>query len=143
MTYSFARQLARNVGATLRASYTFTPELTLQAYAQLFLLAEHYSDFSTFTAGAPGQRARVRLGDLVAAPAPAANPDVQQAALNLNLVLRWEFRLGSTLYLVYSRAQAPPATLLPGEESALDLRPILHGRAAVDVLMLKISYWFG
>ncbi|HET6148486.1 MAG TPA: DUF5916 domain-containing protein [Polyangia bacterium] len=143
VTYSFARQLARNVGATLRASYTFTPELTLQAYAQLFLVAEHFSDFSTFTAGAPGQRARVRLGDLVAAPPPAANPDVQQAALNLNVVLRWEFRLGSTLYLVYSRAQAPPATLLPGEEAALDLRPVLRGRSSVDVLMLKISYWFG
>ena len=143
VTYTFARQLARNLGATLRASYTFTPELTLQAYAQLFLLAEHFSGFSTFTAAAVGQRARVRLADLTPAAAPASNPDVQQTALNINVVLRWEFRLGSTMYLVYTRSQAPAVTLQPGEEPGLDLRPIWYGRASVDVLMLKVSYWFG
>lgn len=143
VTYTFARQLARNVGATLRASYTFTPELTLQAYAQLFLLAEHFSDFTTFSAAAPGQHARVRLGDLTPAAPPTTNPDVQQTALNVNVVLRWEFRLGSTMYLVYTRSQAPSLTLQPGEEAALDLRPAWHGRASIDVLMLKVSYWFG
>ena len=148
VTYLFGRQRARNVGATLRASYTFTPELTLQAYAQLFLLAVHDSDFSSFTAASAGLRQRVRLVDLVpVAPSPsgglATNPDVQQTALNVNVVLRWEYRLGSTLYLVYTRAQTPPVTVPLGDEARLDPRPALHERAAVDVLMLKISYWWG
>ena len=41
-----------------------------------------------------------------AGPAPA-NPDFVQGALNVNVVLRWEYRLGSLLYVVYSRAQIP------------------------------------
>jgi hypothetical protein len=143
VTYTFGRQLARNVGATLRASYAFTPDFTVQAYAQLFLLAEHYTDFATFTAAAPGLRARVRLTDLAPAAPPGTNPDVQQTTLNVNVVLRWEYRLGSTLYLVYSRAQTPPLTVPSGDEASLDLRPILRGRAAVDVVLLKVSYWWG
>ncbi|HYO65003.1 MAG TPA: hypothetical protein VEU33_02870 [Archangium sp.] len=62
------------------------------------------------------------------------------AALNLNLVLRWEYRLGSTLFLVYSRAQhegpspkggTPPATLLPGN---------LFSGPANDAVLVKWSY---
>ena len=144
VTYTFGAQLARNVGATLRASYTLTPELTFQAYAQLFLVAEHFSDFSTFTAASAGAHARVRLRDLTAAAAPTTNPDIQTTALNVNLVLRWEYRLGSTLYLVYTRAQTPASpTLTSGEDAGLDLRPIFRGRASTDVLLLKLSYWFG
>jgi hypothetical protein len=142
-TYTFGRQLARSAGATLRATYTFTPELTLQAYGQLFLVAQHDSDFATFT----GRRFRdrIRLADLTpdAASAPATNPDVQRAALNVNVVLRWEYRLGSTLFVVYTRAQAPAVTLMPGGDASLDVRPLLRGQSAVDVLMVKLSYWWG
>ena len=35
--YYFGKLTANSVSATLRASYTFTPQLTLQAYAQAFL----------------------------------------------------------------------------------------------------------
>jgi len=141
-TYTFGRQRARNLGATLRASYSFTPELTLQAYAQLFLLAEHDSDFSTFTTAAA--RPTVHLSDLApGAPTPAQSPDVQQATLNVNLVLRWEYRLGSTLFLVYTRAQSPSLTVSPGGDARLDVRPVLDGRASVDVVMLKLAYWWG
>lgn len=147
--YTFGRQRARNVGATARASYTFTPELSLQAYAQLFLVTKQYSDLSTFVATAP--RARIYLSALTPLspsttppPLPApADPDVQQAALNVNVVLRWEYRPGATLYLVYTRAQTPPLTVTPGAEASLDLRPILRGSGATDVLMLKLSYWWG
>ena len=59
------------------------------------------------------------------------------------MVLRWEYRLGSTLFLVYTRAQNPVLMPTPGTGASLDIRPILHGQAAVDVLMVKLAYWFG
>ena len=34
-------------------------------------------------------------------------PDFQDAALNVNVVFRWEYRLGSTIYFVYSHSQIP------------------------------------
>jgi hypothetical protein len=149
--YYFGRLEARNVSATLRATYTFTPRLSLQAYAQAFLASGHFSDMRALGLDAssgtpmrvPGQK--IYLSDLEAAmPAtPANNPDFAEAAINANVVLRWEYRLGSTLYLVYTRSQIPaldpgtfatPATLSP--------RYFAHD-AATDVILLKLSYWWG
>jgi hypothetical protein len=57
--------------------------------------------------------------------------------------VRWEYRLGSTLFLVYTRAQTPALVPAASGATSLDLAPIVHGRAAIDVLMLKLSYWWG
>jgi len=73
---------------------------------------------------------------------PDDNPDLEEAALNVNLVLRWEYRLGSTLFFVYSRTQAPDLTLNPGQEARLDAGAIRKAPAA-DVLLLKLTYWWG
>jgi hypothetical protein len=141
-SYELGRLRAENVGATLRATYTFVPTLTLQAYAQMFLASGHYSDFATFGSDPTGPRPAVRLDQLAyGAPAPTTNPDFQQGALDVNVVLRWEYRQGSLLYLVYTRSQSPQVTLAPGETGTLNLGDL--GRApAADALLLKLSYWW-
>jgi hypothetical protein len=63
-------------------------------------------------------------------------------ALNANVVLRWEWRPGCLLYLVYTRSQAPALTLAPGEVAHLDLRAVRRAPAA-DVALLKVAYWWG
>jgi hypothetical protein len=137
----FGRLLARSIGATLRASYAFTPRLSLQAYGQLFLASGHYTDFTTAVVAAGATR-QVRLASLQ--PYLGATPgdaDFEQAALNVNVVLRWEYRLGSTLFLVYTRSQVPNVGLAPGEVAALQTSAI--GRVpAVDTLLLKLSFWW-
>lgn len=136
----FGRLHARSAGATLRASYTFTPRLTLQAYAQLFLGAWHYTDFATADTASG---ARIRLSELSPRLGTAAGPgdaDYEQAALNVQAVLRWEYRLGSTLYLVYSRSQAP-AVSLQGTPAALRVGDI-GNVPAVDMILLKLSLWW-
>ncbi|HVR63033.1 MAG TPA: DUF5916 domain-containing protein [Polyangia bacterium] len=139
--YTFGRQLARSVGATVRAAYTLTPELSLQAYGQVFLASLHYPDFQMATR--TGFRQRVHLADLARADPPVPNPDVTRATLNVNIVLRWEYRLGSTLFLVYTRAQTPPTTVVAGTAGSLDLGRLTRGGAAADVIMLKLSYSWG
>jgi hypothetical protein len=131
---------AKSLGATLRATYTFAPRLSLTAYAQLFLASGHYSGFLTFLSNPNGPL--VHLDDLRPAPPPFSNPDFEQAALNVNVVLRWEYSLGSLLYLVYQRAQVPSVSLSPGEQGTLDFGSL--GRApAADVFIVKASYWWG
>ncbi len=139
--YRFGVQRAVSTGATVRAAYTFTPELSLQFYAQLFLAKINYGSFSVF----PKQafRERVDIGALIPAGPPAATPDTEQATLNVNLVLRWEYRLGSTLFLVYTRAQTPSLTVPPSGSGQLEVAPIWRGRASDDVLMVKLAYWLG
>jgi hypothetical protein len=139
--YRFGDQTAASAGLTLRAAYTFTPELSLQFYTQLFVASVHYGPFFVFPRNS--FREQVSLADLMPAGAPATNPDSEQATLNVNLVLRWEYRLGSTLFLVYTRAQTPALTVAPGTSAGFELGPIWRGRASDDVVMVKLAYWLG
>ena len=72
----------------------------------------------------------------------ATNPDFEQGVLNVNVVLRWEYRLGSIAYLVYTRAQTPATMLLSGEAASLNLGAVRRAPAA-DVVLVKLSYWWG
>jgi hypothetical protein len=137
----FGKLTATSLGATLRANYTFAPHLSLQTYAQGFLAAGHFADLRAVSTQS-GQR--VRIADLAAAPLPSVaigtTPDFEQAALNLNVVFRWEYRLGSTLFLVYSRSQVPE---LANVVAPASLQPrALGARASADVILLKLSYWW-
>jgi hypothetical protein len=137
----YGAQQARSVGATLRGAYTFTPQLSLQVYTQAFLARVHYTRF--FQGPVVGYRQRVDLSQLTPTPPPLLNlTDSLTSTLNVNVVLRWEFRLGSTAFLVYTRAQTPALVPSLNGATSLDIHPILNGRAAIDVIMLKIAYWF-
>lgn len=141
--YLFGRQLAQSVSLTLRSTYTFTPRLTLELYAQAFLAAEAYSEVSAFPAPASGSRPRIGLDDLrPPLTADIPSPDYELATLNANVVLRWEYLLGSTLFIVYTHGQsddAPPS--VPGDPARLNLR-LLRPRLASDVFLMKLTYWW-
>ena len=139
----FGRLRAASVGSTLRATYTFTPRLTLQTYLQLFLARKEFGAYWALAPGASGDDSRtVHLRDLVAGAPPAEDPSFSEGIVNANVVLRWEYRLGSTLFLVYTRAQRA----LPGEgmylPRRLDLGAIRRGPAA-DTVLLKLSRFWG
>ena len=154
--YWFGTLTAKSASATLRASYTFTPQLTLQAYAQAFLAVGHFDDMRSITRmeAATTLGGVVRLSDL-ANPAVAMplqpppvvqppTPDFQDAALNVNVVFRWEYRLGSTIYFVYSHSQIPTVpvpTMGFANPTSLDARAFGHGGTS-DVFLLKFSSWW-
>jgi len=139
--YLLAQQHARSVSATLRSTYAFTPYLTLQAYAQLFAAGVSYSNPSRALAG-PG-KSLVRLADLT----PALNADLppnandRQAGANLQVILRWEWRTGSTFYLVYAHQTASDVTplshglSLSGELGALGGSGVANG----DTILIKVD----
>ncbi len=126
------------LSVTLRQQWVLRPHLTLQGYAQLFSDYGLYGPF--FEAASDGARTPIRFSAMTPTTAQADN--FYDVALNLNVVLRWEYRLGSTLFLVYTRSQqglpapegeAPPATLLP--------RRLFSG-PATDAVLLKWSYYW-
>ncbi|HYH94837.1 DUF5916 domain-containing protein [Hyalangium sp.] len=123
---------------TLRQQWVIRPNLTLQGYAQLFTDYGLYGPF--FEASSDGARTPIRFSAMT--PVEAQGDNFYDVALNLNVVMRWEYRLGSTLFLVYTRSQqglptpdgeTPPATLLP--------RRLFSG-PATDALLLKWSYYW-
>jgi len=132
----FGHLRALALGGTVRATYTFTPALTLQAYAQLFVDRVRFSEFSS----APATDEVIELGELAPAAAPAESPDFVDGALNATVVVRWELRPGSTLYWVYTRAQTHAAAADP--DTSLPAVSTLRAPAA-DVILVKLSWWFG
>ncbi len=115
---------------TLRSTITFTRELTVQLYGQLFLAKGHYENL----------RRLVGTSDF-AAPVPYnQNPDFNRQFFNTNVVLRWEYLPGSTLFLVWSQARSSRS----GEYFSTfgnDFDATFQA-APANVMLLKVSYWW-
>ena len=139
--YLFGRQRAQSLSLTLRSTYTFTPQLTLQAYVQAIMESEHFSDYSSFPALGMGTIVHlsalrpVRFGVF-------DDPDFESGTINASLVARWEYRLGSTIYLVYTHAQNDTVVPSFGQGAGFDFTKVAP-RPADDALLLKVSYWWG
>ena len=97
--YVFGKLEAASLSATLSATYTFLPTLTLQVYGQGFASFGRYSDFSSY-AYTSSPKPLILLSDLSqGADVPAAEEsDFVDSTFNANVVVRWEYRLGSTVY---------------------------------------------
>jgi hypothetical protein len=128
------------VSLTLRQQLVFTPRLTMQLYAQLFSQAIRWGP--TFYGASIVGRPDLSHSDLEPTPYDR-DPSAHDAVLNVNAVLRWEYRLGSTLYLVYTRSQlerpAPDGAAPPDDLGS----PDLFRGPVTDTVMVKWSWWRG
>lgn len=158
--YVFGAIRTRTVSLSTRLNWTFTPNLTLQLFAQPFVASGDYSSFREFAAprtldkliyGADIGTIEHRTPDDSyevdpdgagpAAPFSFGNPDFTTGALRGTAVVRWEYRPGSTLFLVWTQTRSgydPAGTL--GYDRAwnavFDQRP-------VNVFQVKLTYWIG
>jgi hypothetical protein len=140
--YLLAPQASRSLSGIVRATYAFSPRLTLQLYTQLFGAGVSYGE--TLRVDVPPGKSTVRFSGLSPAIGNEPTPDKldkRQAGLNVNLILRWEWRLGSTLYLVYAHETTADFTPSPG---GLDLRGELGGFVSsaakhADTFLVKID----
>jgi hypothetical protein len=159
--YLFGRLDQRTASLTARLSYTATPTLSVQFYAQPFLSAGTYdalhavSDprgarradrFQYFaSAGRPhadagGQRAFALDvdGDGVQ-DATVGDPSFNIKELRSNLVVRWEYRRGSTLFVVWQQGRT--AWDANGSfDIGRDTRRLFRA-PGTNVLLVKASYW--
>jgi hypothetical protein len=138
--YLFARLDQTTVSMTTRLSYTFTPDLSLQFYAQPFVSAGNFRDFMR-VADPRAEDFRDRY-EPVEEP---FSPDFNFKQMRTNAVVRWEYRPGSTLFVVWSQ----------GRENFANEGNFSFGRdfnrlfgfdddvpvPATNVLMIKLNYW--
>lgn len=152
--YVFGRIDQTTVGLTARVDYAFTPTLSLQVYAQPFVSAGSYSEYKR-VADPLAERYEDRFAALNARVADGTvradvdgdgreeafgAPDFNFKQFRSNTVLRWEYRPGSTLYLVWS--QGRNHFLPTGDFRFRGDMDDLFSAPADDVFMLKVSYWF-
>jgi hypothetical protein len=126
----FADRSTDQVNFTLRSTITFTRELTLQLYGQLFLAKGHYEAF----------RQLAGTSDFIPPDHYDRNRDFNGQSFNTNVVLRWEYLPGSTLFLVWSQARSGG----DGEYSSTftDNLDATFVHPPSNVVLLKLSYWF-
>ena len=157
--YVFADIQQRSVSLTTRASYAFTPRLTLDFYAQPFVAAgeygglkevtdpraRHFDDrFSMFGSALSlndGVYSVDRDGDGTA-EFSFRQPDFNYKALRSNMVLRWEYRPGSTMFVVWSHGREnfePDGRFRFARDFG---RLFDSGRSpGTNVLLVKFNYW--
>lgn len=124
---------------TTRLNYTITPNMSLQFYGMPYIAAGGYSDFREV----PRTRAddyndRFAPYDYLAA---ADNPVFNFKQFRSNLVFRWEYSPGSTIYLVWSRG----ATDYEEEYGKFSLgRDMgrLFSEPGDNTFLIKINKWF-
>jgi hypothetical protein len=146
----------RTYAAQLRLERAFSTDLTLELFARPFISAGYYRSFSEVIA----PRARRHADRLRRLPATGlmragptfhadldgdgtadvrfANPEFNVRDVNLNAVLRWEYRPGSTLFLVWTHERNAPGT--DGELRLGRDLDRLRTASARNVLMVKATY---
>jgi hypothetical protein len=157
--YVFGTLDQSNLDLTTRVDVALTPDLTLQLYAQPLVASGDYehlmefeaprtydfieygqdgnstlnydSDANSYTADADG----AGPGD----PLTFSNPDFSIRSLRTNLVLRWEYLPGSTLFLAWSHSRFARSS--NASFRVFDELESLMSDDQQNVLLVKMTYW--
>jgi hypothetical protein len=157
--YLFATLDQKNLTGTFRASVALSPELTIQWYVQPLVATGDYGGFKELARTRSFDFLRYGLdegstltfdeatnsygadpdGGGPAEPIEFDNPDFRLRSLLSNLVLRWEYVPGSTLFLVWNHGSSGDSTD-PTFRAFRDLRE-MFGDTMRNTFVVKVSYW--
>ena len=132
--YVFGRIRQSTVALPTRIDYTITPTLSVQIYAEPFVSAGAYGDFK--------ELARPRATPFASQFDPlayAGSPDFNYRSFRSTNVLRWEFKPGSALYVVWQQGREDVSGV--GRFRFRQDVGGLFGIPASNVFLVKFSYW--
>ena len=154
--YVFGTLNQKTAALTFRWDLCLTPNLTVQYYGQPFVSGGEYSAYKEIAN--PMARAytdRFRLygaqeildaGEIGidsngdgAADYTIDNPNFDIKEFNSNLVIRWEFKPGARLYLVWSQGRSSYGS--SGAFSWRDDTRDLFNLCPHDVFLIKVNWW--
>lgn len=129
--YVFSDIDQTQVSMSTRATWVINPRMSFQLYTQPLLAVGDFWNFKSLAAP--------RTFDFDPFHGDVGNPDFNFKSLRLNAVYRWEWRLGSTLYVVWTEQRED--TRYPGVFGfGRDARALFRA-APNDVFLVKVSYW--
>ncbi|MCK9211907.1 MAG: carbohydrate binding family 9 domain-containing protein [Ignavibacteriaceae bacterium] len=155
--YIFAELTQKTVSGDIRVNWTFTPVLSLQLFVQPLFSTGKYDAFKQLRkAGTKDFEIFGRDGSTInylsaddqyeitpsgsVTPFYVSNPNFNYKSFKANMVLRWEFNPGSTLYFVWTHDKQDfrnPGVLQLNKDfsSLMDAPPN-------NIFLVKVSYWF-
>ena len=155
--YIFSYLERSTLSARFRLNYAFTPNFTVEAYAEPFAASGRFYDFgelpepesrSLRTYGESGTGTTIvkdasGVSTVTDGAASFTIPalDFNRLSFRSNLVLRWEWLPGSTAYLIWqqSRLDETRAGRLINPNDLWDATQV----AGDNVFVVKVSYWLG
>ncbi len=138
--YTFAHLDQYTTSATVRLNYTFTPNVSLQAYAQPFVSKGTYSNVRQLSANPRATSYDDRYavyGDTSVTGHPGG---FNFKEFQSNLVFRWEYLPGSTLFVVWNEGRQGYNGAQGVESFSGDVRDLMSLHPANTVLV-KLAYW--
>lgn len=147
------------INFSFRINYNITPDLSIQYWGQPFVASGKYDDFKYVTNPQAEiykdrfhvyDSSQIRFQDGIylidenadgTADYQFGKPDFNFRELLSNLVLRWEFQPGSSLYFVWSQTRTDFET--NGAMNYMDHLDQLFSAKPHNIFLLKASYRFG
>lgn len=157
--YLFGRLQQKTLALTTRVDYSITPNLSVQYYGQPFVAVGKFSHFKRITAPRAdnyAERFHVFTNEIAREEANGRlqvdedldgstdyafeNPDFNFQQFRSNLVVRWEYSPGSTVFLVWSqgRTGTSPAGGFSFRNNLNDLFNVYPD----NVFLIKLNRWF-
>ncbi len=157
--YLFGRLNQHTFGMVLRLNYSPTPDLSIQYYGQPFISAGKYSHFKNINRPMAhgADRYHTFSGDEIQfdqqndeywidedldgeTDYTLAKPDFNFKEFRSNLVIRWEYKPGSILYLVWTQDRndyLSNGIFKPGSDFKR-----LFDTTPDNTFLIKMNYWF-
>ena len=161
--YVFGRLEQKTFSMDTRLNTTFTPNLTLELFAQPFLASGHYTSFKEFAKPHSGQMnyygrdngstitsantANGKTytvdpdGNGAASPFSFGSPDFNFRSLRGTAVVRYEYRPGSTLFVVWTQERDGSDAF--GDFNFSRDRSALFRDRPTNIFQVKATYWLG
>ena len=130
----------KQLGVTMRVTYPFTANATLQVYAQPFISKGTFSNVRELSATprAADYASRYQSYSDTAYTNNIGGFNFKQ--FRSNVVFRWEYRPGSTLFVVWSQGRRGSTGLEGTRSFSGDLNDLFNLRPD-NSFLVKLSYW--
>ncbi|HET6527583.1 MAG TPA: DUF5916 domain-containing protein, partial [Balneolaceae bacterium] len=156
--YVFAAIDQHTLSTAFRLDWTFTPEISLQTYVRPFITSGDFFNYKEFTQpkgyefavygeerGTITQSSNSYTVDPDGAgPAQSfsfRDRDFNFKAIQSNVVFRWQYRPGSTLFIVWQQDRSV-STINNDLQLQRDVSQLFRSKPT-NVFLVKLTYWFG
>ena len=138
--YTFAHLDQHTTSVTARLNYTFTPDISLQTYLQPFVSKGTYSNVRQLSVTPRADNYDDRYAPYINPPVTTNPGGFNFKALASNVVFRWEYKPGSTLFAVWNQGRQGFVPLEGAKDFQGDVRDLFNLHPA-NTFLVKVSYW--
>jgi hypothetical protein len=138
--YLFGHLEQRQLALTMRVTYPFTANATLQVYAQPFIAKGTFSNVRELTATPRAKDYDSRYAAYADTAYTNNIGGFNFKQFRSNVVFRWEYRPGSTLFVVWSQGRRNSAGVEGTRGFGGDLSDLFN-LTPDNTFLVKLSYW--